>query len=113
MPYFYNRKKVPFWVTVALSSLSFLMLAAQVVGPIMAFVYLQLVNNYYFKAFADPNFNPMTFDFDGATKQEAGEKFWLNFLVGMQIIDGVVLMISIVQIRCIIRKVGVNNKMVD
>jgi len=33
-------------------------------------------------------------------------------MVGTQIMDGLVLLISIVQIRCIIRQVGFNNKMV-
>lgn len=67
MPYFYNRKKVPLSVKVALFSLSFLMISAQVIGPIMVFIYAQLVDNYYFLAFADPKFNPLKFDFQGAS----------------------------------------------
>lgn len=43
------------------------MISAQVIGPIMVFIYAQLVNNYYFNAFADPKFNPFKFDFQGAS----------------------------------------------
>lgn len=71
------------------------------------------MNNYYFLGFAAPNFNPLKFDFDGAAKWEDREKFMMNFLVGTQFMDGLILLISIVQIRCIIKKVGVNNKMVN
>jgi hypothetical protein len=46
------------------------MLIAQIGGPVCAFVYLQLINNYYLSAFADPNFDPYTFDFDGAAVYE-------------------------------------------
>jgi hypothetical protein len=113
MPYFYEKKRVPLWLMVALFVLNLIMLGAQIIGPIMVFIDAQLVNNYYFLGFASPTFNPLKFDFQGATKWENGEKFWLNFLVVTQLMDGIFLLISIVAIRCIIKKVGVNNKMVD
>jgi len=61
---------VPKWVNVSLFGFWLLMLIAQIGGPVCAFVYLQLINNYYLSAFADPNFDPYTFDFDGAAVYE-------------------------------------------
>jgi len=43
-----------------------------------------------------PNFNPVTFDFSKGDKLAGLEKFWLNFILGTQIVNGVILFISII-----------------
>jgi len=46
--------------------------------------------------FQDPNFNPFTANFSQGKVYDARERFWLNFIIVTQVINGVVLFISIV-----------------
>ena len=62
----------------------------------------QKANNFYFGILSQPNFNPFNADFSGGQKYEQMEEFWLNFIVCTQIFCGVVLLVSIIQIRCIL-----------
>jgi len=75
----------------------------------MTFIAAQRCNNFYFSRL---DTNPITADYSGGIELANHEKFWLNFLVVTQILNGVILFISLIWIRIIIAKTG-NNRMVD
>jgi hypothetical protein len=109
MPYFYRQEKVPRWLTNCLNGLNATMITAQVVVPVMVFYYAQMANEFYYGAFTQPNFNPLTFDFSKGDKLSGWEKFWLNCLVYTQCANALILFVSILQIRHIINKYGYNK----
>lgn len=77
----------------------------------MTFIAAQRCNNFYFGNLEEMKLPFHIPDFSYGSTLTAHEKFWLNFLVATQILNGVILFISLIWIRIIIAKKG-NNRMV-
>lgn len=71
-----------------------------------------MANNFYFSAFDSPDFHVWTFDATTGEHYAHMEEFWLNFVLYTQIVNGLVLLVSIIQISYIVKKHGY-NKMLD
>jgi hypothetical protein len=102
MPYFYTKSEVPKKVTWSLHGFNFLMVVSQTLSSILCFWMVQKSNNFYFQAYNTPGFNPLTYDYSQGDEYMSKEQFWLNVLVTTQFISGMVLLISILQIRRIV-----------
>lgn len=112
MPYFYAREKVPMWVKICLKSLNVYMLASSVIAPVLTFWAGNAANVYFFTLVQEPGFNATTADYTPGIKDSNMEFFWLNYTLAIQFFNGLILFVSIIQIRFIIKKHGY-NKMVD
>lgn len=112
MPYFYAREKVPSLVRLSLRSLNVFMLSSSVIAPIIAFWAGNKMNVFFFTIVQQPGFDPVTADYSEGIKYSDMFNWWLNYVVAIQYLNGLILLVSIIKIKLIIRKHGY-NKMVD